>query len=113
MSILSDTPTRPKTAAPDLLDLLPVVVGLREALTRHGEVTIRVAHLPGLYGATTFADTTVYLDAALPDEEWRPTLVPELLHVVRGRFTDIEAEEAHIRGVVDDVEALLVAGGAR
>ena len=110
MHILSDTPMRPKTAAPDLLDLLPVVLGLREALARHGELTIRVTDLPGLYRATTFVDNTVYLDAALPDEEWRPTLLHELLNVMRGRFTDIDAEESAIEGLVADVEALLLAG---
>lgn len=118
MHILTDPVSFPEqrpavAAAPALLDLLPVVLGLREALARRSEVTIRVAELPGLYGATTFAGNTVYLDAALPDEQWRPTLVHELLHVLRGRFIDVDAEETLIRGVVDDVEALLTAGGGR
>jgi len=100
-----------QTAAPNLLDLLPVVIGLREALARHGEITIRIADLPGMYGAT-FADNAIWIAHDLPSEQWRPTLVHELLHVLRGSFTDVDVEESHIRGIVEDVEALLLAAGA-
>ena len=107
MSILSDTLTRPNNTAPDLLDLLPVVLGLREALARHGRITICVEDMPDLWGATHFASNTIALAADLPGQEWRRTLLHELVHTLRGRFTDIEAEETHIERLVGDVEALL------
>ena len=37
----------------------------------------------------------------------------ELVHVLRGPFTDIEAEETAHQRLVADVEAPLTAGGAR
>ena len=113
MSILPDHPTRARTAAPNLLDLLPVVLGLREPMARHGEVTIRVAECWATTVSRGSPTTPSTSPTTCPREEWRPTLVHERLHVVRGRFTDVQAEEALIRGVVGDVEALLTAAAAR
>lgn len=72
---------------------------LRQALQRHGEITIRERDLRGLMGLTAFESKTVTLDPDLDPGEWRATLVHELLHLLRGpvphRLAD--TEEAVIR----------------
>jgi hypothetical protein len=113
VSILLDRPRRANTTAPNLFDLLPVVLGLRETLARHGRITLQVADLPDLWGAAHFPTYTIALAADIPGQEWRPTLVHELAHVLRGPFRDVDAEETAIERLVADVENLLTAGGAR
>jgi hypothetical protein len=102
--------------APSLLDLLPIALGLREVLARDGEVTIRTADLrPGRYGETHFVDRLISLATDLPDGEWRPTLVHELLHLIRGpvRLRDADTEETEVERITQDVERLLVAARTR
>lgn len=116
MPIMTEVRARAQNTAPALLALLPVVLGLRAALARHGSVTISTADdLGDLMGLTTFDGQLVELAADLNPDEWRTTLVHELLHVLRGPCgrENVDAEELHIERLVDDVEQLLTAAAPR
>jgi hypothetical protein len=93
---------------PSLADVLPIALVLREVLARRGEVTIRVADLSdvGFMGRTWFATQSIELDAGLPDEEWRPTLVHELLHLLRGPagVENAAVEEVEVERLTLEIE---------
>ena len=63
-------------------------------------------------GCRHFPSNTIALAGDIPGQEWRPTLVRQLTHVLRGPFTDIDAEESATERLVADVEALLLTAGA-
>jgi len=87
---VADKPAAPsrrrKTAKPNPLLLLPIVLMLRELLERNGEITIRLADLDelGFLGLTDFVDRTIDLSHTLDEAEFRWTLVHELLHHLYG-----------------------------
>src|SRR4051812_24385271 len=115
MSIVLDHPTHAKTAAPNPLLLLPVVLMLRELLERTGEITIKQTDLTDLrfWGLTEFATRTVHLADDLDDDHFRWTVIHEILHNLYGpagtRCSDVEEAriEASTAAVLLDAAATL------
>lgn len=90
-------------------DAVCLLVTLREALDRHGEVVVRQADLPGLLGAAEYP-AVVYLAVGLTTAQLRGTLAHELVHLRRGPVPPARAGDEEV--AVRREAALILVPGA-
>jgi hypothetical protein len=82
-----------------------LVQTLRDALLKHGEITLRSSDLdPDTLGVTSFVDRAIHLDPAQGPDQWRSTLAHELLHLLRG---PVDPDPVRVRAEEDAIEQLV------